>query len=329
MKALVFFCLVGCWTGSAAALSYSTELDESQWVTDVSPYVCRLEHYVNGFGTGAFVHHAGEDRRLELDGQGIMFGTPGIAVLAEPPKWQPRKQPQTLAQIKVEHGELRLGEQLSSKVATELLGGMMIAFQGKLKENQTLDLEVRLSTVGFRGPFDEFTACEDQLLPANFAQLERSRIQYKSGQLEVDGAGRRLLKKIVSYLEVDKSVKQIFIDGHTDSAGLTRDNVRISQQRAEAVRDYLLSMGVDPGMLVVRYHAEKYPVVRNTSAANRAKNRRTTIRLSKEFVPQQEPEVQVPNQDQPDASMAKAMTKEDASLAAAPREIAPGVEILQ
>jgi outer membrane protein OmpA-like peptidoglycan-associated protein len=294
MKAFVFFLSLAAivWTVPAGALRYATDMDESQWITDASPYVCRLEHHIAGYGTGAFVHHAGEDRRLELDGQGISFGETEIKVLAEPPTWQPRKPPFSLAAVQIKHGELHLDEQLSSQVAAELLGGMMIAFRGKLKESEAQPLEVHLSTVGFRGAFDDFTVCEDQLLPANFAQLERSRIQYKTGQIEVDGVGRGLLRKIVRYLEVDSSVKQIFIDGHTDSVGMTRNNVKVSQQRAELVRDFLVSRGVDEQMLVVRYHAEKYPVASNDTPANRAKNRRTTVRLSRVFTPQVEPEIE-------------------------------------
>ena len=154
---------------------------------------------------------------------------------------------------------------------------MMIEFQGTLKENESQPLAVSLSTVGFRGPFDEFTACEDQLLPANFEQLERTRVQYAPGQIELDPKSREVLRKLARYLEVDKTVKQIFIDGHTDSQGLTRDNVKISQQRAERVRDFLVSIGVPESLLVVRYHAEKYPVARNNTAANRAKETKKSL----------------------------------------------------
>jgi outer membrane protein OmpA-like peptidoglycan-associated protein len=289
MKALIFLLCLGIAVPTYG-LRYATDLDQSQWITETSPYVCRLEHYINGYGTGAFVHHAGETRRLEMDGQGIMFGAEKITVLAQPPTWQPRRSASALAETAVKQGELRLDESLATQVAARLLEGMMVEFRGTLRENVAQPLEVQLSTVGFRGAFDEFTACEDQLLPANFAQLERSRVQYGPGQIELDGNGRQLLNKIARYLEVDHSVRQIFIDGHTDSEGLTRDNVKISQQRAQLVYDYLVSQGVDENLLVVRFHAEKYPVARNNTPANRAKNRRTTVRLSREFVPQDPPD---------------------------------------
>jgi outer membrane protein OmpA-like peptidoglycan-associated protein len=166
----------------------------------------------------------------------------------------------------------------------------MVTFEGALKESGDQPVVVYLSTVGFRQAFDNFTACEDQLLPASFDQLQRSRIQYPVGAIELDDQAKALLRKIVQYLDVDASVQQIFVDGHTDDTGLTKDNILMSQQRAERVRDYLLDLGVSQEMLVVRYHAEKYPVVRNTSAQTRAKNRRTTIRLSREFEAQPAPE---------------------------------------
>lgn len=285
MKAIICG-LLGLAAGNALALEFKTELDESQWVNDSSPYSCRLEHYISGYGVGAFVHEAGNERRLVLDGQGINFESKPLQVSAEPPRWKPGHRILDLSALLPSHGQVETSQILATEVATELLRGMMVKFRGTLKGAESQPLNVSLSTVGFRSAFDEFTACEDQLLPASFSQLERVRIQYKAGAIEINDAGEQMLRKIVTFLETDDSVKQIFIDGHTDNVGLTRDNVATSKRRAELVRDYLLSEGVPEDMLVVRYHAEKYPVVQNSSAANRAMNRRTTLRLSREFRPQ-------------------------------------------
>ena len=88
-------------------------------------------------------------------------------------------------------------------------------------------------------------------------------------------------------------------------------------------------------MLVVRYHAEKYPVARNNTPANRAKNRRTTVRLSRVFTPQVEPEIE--NTLESDSAMPEAdpapspaAAEEESVVATAPpRELAPGVEIIE
>lgn len=285
MKNFIFF-LFGVCALNAYGLKYETGLDASQWVNDGSRFSCRLEHYITGFGSGAFVHNAGEDRQLELDGQGIAFGGESVAVRATPPNWRPGAKGIALGQLKPAQGKVQVGETLATNIASELLGGMMITFEGALRESVTQPIAVQLSTVGFRKAFDDFAICEDQLAASSFFQLERSRIQYKVGQIELGETGKRRLSKIANYLVVDSTVQQIFIDGHTDDMGLTRDNIVMSRQRAELVRDYLLGKGVPKGMLVVRFHAEKYPVARNTSAGNREKNRRTTVRMSREFEPQ-------------------------------------------
>ena len=56
----------------------------------------------------------------------------------------------------------------------------------------------------------------------------------------------------------------------------------VSKIRAELVTNYLLGKGISKEMIVTRYHGESYPVVKNTANRNRAKNRRTTVRLSRE-----------------------------------------------
>ena len=70
MKYLLFF-LLGTMAPFAFGLKYESSMGVSQWINDASPYACRLEHYIEGYGTGAFVHLAGEERTLSLDGQGI------------------------------------------------------------------------------------------------------------------------------------------------------------------------------------------------------------------------------------------------------------------
>ena len=51
--------------------------------------------------------------------------------------------------------------------------------------------------------------------------------------------------------------------------------------RAEVVRDYLTKLGVDPGRITVASKGENDPMVPNTSAENRKKNRRAEIELIK------------------------------------------------
>src|SRR5690606_27341660 len=68
------------------------------------------------------------------------------------------------------------------------------------------------------------------------------------------------------------------IAGHTDSSGADDYNLRLSQQRAEAVRDYLVSEGVEANRLQARGYGEAQPVADNSTDAGRARNRRVEFR---------------------------------------------------
>ncbi len=74
----------------------------------------------------------------------------------------------------------------------------------------------------------------------------------------------------------------IEIAGHTDSDGDAQENLILSQHRAEAVMNYLIKMGLNPKRIQAKGYGEYKPTVPNASVANKAKNRRTEVRVLEE-----------------------------------------------
>lgn len=72
---------------------------------------------------------------------------------------------------------------------------------------------------------------------------------------------------------------RVQIAGHTDDIGTEADNLRLSEQRAIAVRQYLIDGGIDASRISTLGYGENRPVTSNDTEAGRAKNRRTTFRL--------------------------------------------------
>ena len=92
-------------------------------------------------------------------------------------------------------------------------------------------------------------------------------------QTEYYGLLRQVQKAIAIY-----EVSPIVVEGHTDSQGSDQANLRLSQQRADAVREYLIAnLGLDAGRITAIGYGEGRPISSNETTAGRAENRRIDI----------------------------------------------------
>jgi outer membrane protein OmpA-like peptidoglycan-associated protein len=69
----------------------------------------------------------------------------------------------------------------------------------------------------------------------------------------------------------------IYVYGYTDDVGPEQYNQKLSERRAEAVRDYLVQAGIDPNILSTKGYGKSDPLEKGDSAQARAKNRRVEI----------------------------------------------------
>ena len=69
----------------------------------------------------------------------------------------------------------------------------------------------------------------------------------------------------------------IEVIGHTDDVGDDDYNQELSEQRAQAMRDYLVATGLDPTKIVTRGAGEKTPIASNRTDEGRAENRRVEV----------------------------------------------------
>ena len=75
------------------------------------------------------------------------------------------------------------------------------------------------------------------------------------------------------------NLEVIIAVGHTDSIGTVEYNQKLSVRRAEAVKAYLVSKGIEKNRVYTEGKGEKQPVADNKTAAGRAKNRRVEIEV--------------------------------------------------
>jgi outer membrane protein OmpA-like peptidoglycan-associated protein len=74
------------------------------------------------------------------------------------------------------------------------------------------------------------------------------------------------------------------VEGHTDSTGSDELNQKLSEQRAEAVRGYLIEQGLAPDNITSKGFGKSMPVADNNTAAGRQQNRRVELIVSGEII---------------------------------------------
>ena len=88
--------------------------------------------------------------------------------------------------------------------------------------------------------------------------------------------GKQKVEELVEGLKENPSVR-VLVEGHTCSIGTEKYNQKLSERRANAVRDYMVSLGIGASRITTRGYGESKPIESNNTAAGRAKNRRVDI----------------------------------------------------
>lgn len=108
------------------------------------------------------------------------------------------------------------------------------------------------------------------------ATLQGVTFEFDSAQLTAES--RPVLDDVAADLKKYPRL-QVELQGHTDSKGSDAYNLKLSNQRAQSVRDYLLSQGVSSQQLVAKGYGESQPVADNKTEEGRTENRRVVMQV--------------------------------------------------
>jgi outer membrane protein OmpA-like peptidoglycan-associated protein len=110
--------------------------------------------------------------------------------------------------------------------------------------------------------------CEDSLA----GTLAGQQIVFATGSAKIDAASGALLDQLAR--EVRSCPGSIRIEGYTDTVGRGKVNQRLSEARAQAVRDALIARGISAKRLTAKGYGARRAIADNTTEAGRAQNRR-------------------------------------------------------
>jgi outer membrane protein OmpA-like peptidoglycan-associated protein len=110
-----------------------------------------------------------------------------------------------------------------------------------------------------------------------------SDVLFDTGRYTLRSAAREKLARLSGIVLAYPGLR-LEVEGHTDSVGSDSYNQRLSEQRAEEVRAYLIKSGIQPTNVTSKGFGESMPVADNNNAAGRQQNRRVEMVVSGEVI---------------------------------------------
>lgn len=272
-----------CVFSAGEAHIYGAREDIARWQVEPSRLSCKLSQHVPNFGEAVFLHRAGTDMTFFLDPLRKIKKKGQAVIRAVPPAWRYDTKERFIAKLPVSPGErpFTTSDDVASRLLAELLLGMFptISHEGWYPRHP---MDIAVSSVNFAAAYEDYISCTAGLFPKNFEQLERSTVLFETNKWDVQDEFKDRFEMLYQYAQLDPDVTRIFVDGHTDSRGTRDYNWDLSRLRSESVEKALLAAGFDNDFIVIRYHGEQYPITNNKTKRSRSKNRRVTLRMSKE-----------------------------------------------
>jgi len=106
-------------------------------------------------------------------------------------------------------------------------------------------------------------------------------VLFDTNKSELRSGAQYTIDKLAAFL-TEYPKRNVLIEGFTDSTGAVEYNRRLSERRAEAVRNVLAARGIDPRRLMTRGYGVEFPVAGNETAEGRQRNRRVEVIISDE-----------------------------------------------
>ncbi len=108
-------------------------------------------------------------------------------------------------------------------------------------------------------------------------------VLFETGKYALSQDAQLKLAKLSGIIQAHPGLN-LAIEGHTDTTGSADFNMKLSQQRADTVREFLVSQGLSPDTITAKGMGEDNPVADNSTAAGRKQNRRVEIIVSGEVI---------------------------------------------
>jgi len=107
----------------------------------------------------------------------------------------------------------------------------------------------------------------------------KDKVHFAIGTATIEQTSRPLLEQVAKIINAHPNILSVRIEGHTDDRGGAKYNLKLSQDRANSVRDFLISKGVPRDRLEAKGYGLTRPLDTNSTKEGRARNRRVEFNI--------------------------------------------------
>lgn len=163
------------------------------------------------------------------------------------------------------------------------------------------DISIRVTADGYKVATHQLTIKANELFTLS-VPMSPTKAQVKENKIDFDGvilfghssavidtSSFSILHDIGDVLKDYPRIKEIRIEGHTDNVGSNARNKRLSQDRADSVRAFLIEYGIEAQRMVAQGFGEERPVASNSTKEGKQQNRRVEFQILKMDAPRQVP----------------------------------------
>ena len=108
------------------------------------------------------------------------------------------------------------------------------------------------------------------------------KVQFKLGSAELLSDSFGLLDEVAGVMRDNSQIERVQVEGHTDSTGSAKINKKLSKERAESVRAYLVKKGIEGGRLIAVGFGPDKPIADNATPDGQEANRRVEFNIVKQ-----------------------------------------------
>jgi outer membrane protein OmpA-like peptidoglycan-associated protein/tetratricopeptide (TPR) repeat protein len=174
----------------------------------------------------------------------------------------------------------------SSVVAT-LLTDTAGSFKVRLPQKKAYGVEISAKGYLFYLDVIDFKKEANDLVNKDFllqgielgAKVVMKNIFFETGKNTMKQESFQQLNNVIEFMK-DNNTLKLEISGHTDNVGSLSANVKLSENRAKSVVDYMIKGGIDKSRLTYKGYGPNQPVAKNNTEAGKAKNRRVEFKIT-------------------------------------------------